>query len=246
MVSNTAILRSSPRRRRLPLLVHLAALVLTSAAGSGLAAAEPSDSCEYLKIYVEPDNHIVDGADLWLAEPLRKLILELAVEALPELGLRQVQDRSNAYLRLISTGISLESGDVVEQIGLDAELKLERHMFAVLMEDPRGFPYRGDLGSTSTAVLPRDRALAWLNATGEDFLDLRATVKVAMKALWDIEAEQMLALCNARSKLVEEGWADIEELRKELVLEIGQVRRDRRDLHQRKQLKLEAGEGTAP
>ena len=48
-----------------------------------------------------------------------------------------------------------------------------------------------------------------------------------MKWIWGLDSEQILALCEIRSKLIEEGWTAVDELRNELIKEMEQVRRAR-------------------
>jgi hypothetical protein len=64
-------------------------------------------------------------------------------------------------------------------------------------------------------------------------------VENAMRWIWERESEQILALCEIRSRLIEEGWTEIDELRDELVKEIRHVRGERARAQREKNLRLE-------
>ena len=73
---------------------------------------------------------------------------------------------------------------------------------------------------------------------------IASRVQDAMKAIWATEAEQTLALCDARVKLIREGWAAIEEFRLKMIEEMERMRWERAKTQRGKHLELEV-EGVA-
>ncbi len=67
-------------------------------------------------------------------------------------------------------------------------------------------------------------------------------VEIGMRWIWELNSEQILALCEIRSKLIEEGWTAVDELRNELIKEMEQVRRARARASAQKNLELEVDE----
>ena len=188
----------------------------------------PMDSCEYRNVFVDPEDPL---RGIGRAEVFRRVALRRAAEILPRFGLWIVKDRSDAYWRLFAEGrVNLE-GNVTVRIGLSPELKLGREMFVVDMGDDE-FPYRGDIGGSYK------RAYAGELDPGV----VRAMADKDMKWIWGRESEQITALCQARITLVEEGWAEIEELRTTMAEEMKRIRRERAREQQQKHLRLEVEE----
>jgi hypothetical protein len=100
-------------------------------------------------------------------------------------------------------------------------------MFLIQMSDGT-IPYRGSLGS------------GWSFDFGDSgwarVIDERAPEGV--RSIWELEREQITALCAARSTLAAEGWTEIEELRNALVDEMRRVRSERARATQRKRLEI--------
>lgn len=202
----------------------------------GCANAEPStagnedsqspDSCEYRNVWVEFDNPL--RANDPRVEPLRLAILRRAAEVLPELGLRIVRGRAEAYWRLFADGWMDDQHNPLVHLGMRGELKLGRHLFVVSMADET-FPVRGGLGGSYNFV----------TASLSDPRLLGSQVETGMKWIWGLDSEQILALCEIRSKLIEEGWTAVDELRNELIKEMEQVRRARTRASAQKNLELE-------
>ena len=63
-----------------------------------------------------------------------------------------------------------------------------------------------------------------------------------MRWIWNLDSEQIDALCVIRSELIDEGWVAVEELRAQLIEEMERVRRARARASQRKILEIELEE----
>jgi hypothetical protein len=150
---------------------------------------------------------------------------------LPSLGLRAVSDPSEGYWRLFADAWMGDQGNPLVHLGLRGELKLHQHLFVVMMAD-EGFPYRGGIGGSYNF------ATASLRDTGM----LDSQVETGMRWIWDLDSEQIDALCVIRSELIDEGWIAVEELREQLIEEMERVRRARARTSQRKILEIELEE----
>jgi hypothetical protein len=206
----------------------------------GCASAEPAPaeqrdpqlpaSCEYRGVFVEYDDSLQMNDPR--VEPLRLAILSRAAEVFPELGLEAVSDPSEAYWRLFANAWMDNHGNPLVHLGLRGELKLGRHLFIVAMAD-ESFPFRGGTGGSYNFV---KASLASPQLLG-------AQVEAGMRWIWNLDSEQIAALCEVRSTLIEEGWGAVEELRQELIDEMDQIRQARARANRRKTLELEI-EGT--
>jgi hypothetical protein len=119
-------------------------------------------------------------------------------------------------------------GNPLVHLGLRGELKLGRHLFVVMMAD-EAFPYRGGVGGSYN----------FATASLFDTSLLDSQVETGMRWIWELDSEQINALCVIRSELIDEGWVAIEELREQLIEEMEQVRRARARTSQRKTLEIE-------
>jgi hypothetical protein len=182
------------------------------------------DRCEYRNVFVEFENPLQSSDPR--VEPLRRAILSHAAEVLPRLGLQTVSDLSEAYWRLFANGWMDGQGNSLVHLGMRGELKLGSHLFVVSMADET-FPYRGGIGGGYNFV----------TASLLDARSLDSQVETGMKWIWELDSEQILALCETRSKLIEEGWTAVDELRNELIKEMERVRRARAS--QQKSLEIE-------
>jgi hypothetical protein len=189
----------------------------------------PSDSCEYRNVFVVFEEPLQSSDPR--VEPLRRAILSRAAEVLPSLGLRAVSDPSEGYWRLFADAWMGDQGNPLVHLGLRGELKLHQHLFVVMMAD-EGFPYRGGIGGSYNF------ATASLRDTGM----LDSQVETGMRWIWDLDSEQIDALCVIRSELIDEGWVAVEELREQLIEEMERVRRARARTSQRKILEIELEE----
>ena len=213
----------------LQIFLHLVLLVSSANAEPSTTENEDPqspDSCEYRNVFVEFDNPLrVNDPRV---EPLRLAILSRAAEVLPELGLRIVRGRAEAYWRLFADGWMDDQHNPLVHLGMTGELKLGRHLFVVSMADET-FPYRGGVGGSYNFV----------TASLSDPRLLGSQVETGMRWIWELNSEQILALCEIRSKLIEEGWTAVDELRNELIKEMEQVRRARLRASGQKNLELE-------
>jgi hypothetical protein len=188
--------------------------------------APPSDSCEYRNVFVMFEEPLQSSDPR--VEPLRRAILSRAAEVLPSLGLRAVSDPSEGYWRLFADAWMGRQGNPLVHLGLRGELKLGRHLFVVMMAD-EAFPYRGGVGGSYN----------FATASLFDTSLLDSQVETGMRWIWELDSEQINALCVIRSELIDEGWVAIEELREQLIEEMEQVRRARARTSQRKTLEIE-------
>lgn len=197
------------------------------------AESRSADACDYLNVFVVVDEsyRAADPDVEWI----RQLVLAESAVALSRLGPKIVFERSEAYWRLHAEGWSDAWGNVLVHVGLQPELKLGRDMFAVLTAG-EPLPYRGGIGSGYNFADP----------VPPDVEELRRRVEAGMSWIWQREAEQVLALCEVRARLIEEGWTEIDELREELIKEIQHVRRERARAQRDKQLQLEMEPQASP
>jgi hypothetical protein len=210
-------------------LVLLACCANAEPSTAGNEDPQSADSCEYRNVFVEFDNPLrVNDPRV---EPLRLAILSRAAKVLPELGLRIVGNPAEAYWRLFADGWMDDGHNPLVHLGMRGELKLGRHLFVVSMADET-FPYRGGVGGSYNFV----------TASLSDPRLLGSQVETGMRWIWGLNSEQILALCEIRSKLIEEGWTAVDELRNELIKEMEQVRRARARASAQKNLELEVDE----
>lgn len=208
-------------------------LILFTGCASGKSAAQPvpavpqaDSACAYLNVFVALDAPVHTGDAE--AELVRRAILLESAEVLSRLGLRMVRDGSEAYWRLYAEGWRDSHRNFLVHVVMQGEPKLVRHMFVVLTAGEE-LPYRGGIGSSQNFAIK----------AGTDARSLKPMVENAMRWIWERESEQILALCEIRSRLIEEGWTEIDELRDELVKEIRHVRGERARAQREKNLRLE-------
>jgi hypothetical protein len=220
------------RFSRLRLALYLALLVgcaNTAPLPAQNEKALPSDSCEYRNVFVVFEEPLRSSDPR--VEPLRRAILSHAAAVLPSLGLRAVSDPSEGYWRLFADAWIGRQGNPLVHLGLRGELKLGQHLFVVMMAD-EGFPYRGGVGGSYN----------FATASLRDIGMLDSQVETGMMWIWDLDSEQIDALCAIRSELIDEGWVAVEELREQLIEEMERVRRARARTSQRKILEIELEE----
>ena len=112
---------------------------------------------------------------------------------------------------------------------LAGTLKLSHHIFMALTDDP-AFPYAGGTTNSDTWSGEMKRGQRSLLAKmGEE----------SMAYVWGVQARQIEALCSFRKRAVAEGWADVEELRRELVAEMERVRAE---VRRKRELTIEVEE----
>ena len=170
------------------------------------------EGCRYANVFVETEAVLVDEE----SRPMHSAILAAAVHELPGTGFRKVEDPLEASFHF-GVGVVMTPGNrALASINLKPELEFMNHIFLAQLDD-NAFPYRGDAGGSRGIELAVP-----LNLERE-----RGRIRNAVRSMWDIEAEQILALCEMEATLRSEGWADIEELRKQLVHEMKQIRRQR-------------------
>ena len=187
-----------------------------------------AEHCEYRKAYVEPQSARVGSPETGALEPLRQRILASWARAAREVGLELSRDRDGAWLRLQVTAMFSDAGDPYIRFDLTPYLKLQHHLFIAVMDDPE-FPSGGRLGSSYGVEL---------NPFPPEH-ELEQTIRVAMRVVWSRASQEIEALCALRARLIDEGWTELEELRKQLILDMERVRAARRRDTQRKRLKLQ-------
>ncbi len=188
--------------------------------------ADPQPPCEYRRVFVERGPPL--GAWDPRAEPLRREILGAAEELLPDLGWEPAAEPADAYWRISANAWLDRQGNPLVHLAMRGELKLGRHLFVVSMAD-ESFPFRGAMGGSYN----------FANASRVAPAQLRAQVEAGLHWISTLDAEQLAALCEARAALVDEGWAEVEALRQQLVYEMEQIRRARARQRARKALELE-------
>jgi hypothetical protein len=185
-------------------------------------------SCEYVNVFVDRSLADPTANDWERVESIRRSCLEMAVAALPSLGLRIVGDRAEAHWVLSASGLVGPSRTFGIFVELTAELELQRDLYVAELDDA-GFPYRGEIGGNYHFEVDPEQ--------GPE--TIRYDIYRGVKQLWDLEFEQISALCQMSTQLKEEGWDGMKELRIELAEEIKRVRAARARAHQEKRLQLE-------
>jgi hypothetical protein len=159
---------------------------------------------------------------------VRTEFLQQCATAASDKGFVIVSDPSNAHFRLRAGAAIDTSGNVEIGVMLEPYLKFQHHMFVVMLHDA-DFPYRGSIGTE----------FKWEFRKSYSQRNFKSWAEKSMSFIWDRDSEQLLAMCKARERLEAEGWAAVEELRNELVIEMKRIRAERARETQRKQLELE-------
>jgi hypothetical protein len=192
-----------------------------------------SPACEYRNVSVDPAIADVSAGGREVAEPLRRTFLEMATEALPDLGLRVVRNPEEAFWTLTASSL-VGPTSVGIFIELTGSIELQHHLYIVDL-DPSGFPVRTEIGGNYYIDVVR-------NKRPEHY---QGEVGRAVRLLWGSESKQVAALCGMSARLREEGWMGIRELRAELVRELKRARGERARAEQNKHLELNL-EGALP
>jgi hypothetical protein len=189
--------------------------VLSIAAADAAAASPEMEACEYRAVYV--DASVADDAARGreIAEPMRRVFLQMTTDAFSRRGLRIVQKPEDAYWILTASSL-VGPTSVGVFIELTGSIELQHHLYiAELGRD--GFPYRGEVGGNHYIdVLPATEPARY-----------RGEIEYGVRLLWGLESEQVAALCAMSAKLRAEGWIGIKELRVELIEEMKRARRER-------------------
>ena len=203
---------------------------LAISAVSGDLADRGTESCEYLTVYADASIADEAGARRKIAEPMRRAFLQMAAATLSGLGLRVVQSPEDAYWTLTASSL-VGPTSVGIFIELTGSIELQYHLYIAEL-DRDGFPYRGEVGGNHYIdILPYTEAERY-----------RSEVERWTRLLWQMESQQVAALCVMSAKLREEGWMGIKELRIELIEEMKRVRRERAGTAQTKRLELDVGD----
>ncbi len=201
-------------------------ILLAAGAVRGDSVEGGAAACEYLTFYV--DASIADEAagGREIAEPMRQGFLRLATDAFRRQGLRNVQGPEDAYWTLTASSL-VGPTSVGIFIELTGSIELQYHLYIAEL-DRDGFPYRGEVGGNHYIdILPYTEAERY-----------RSEVERWTRLLWQLESEQVAALCVMSAKLREEGWMGIKELRIELIEEMKRARRERARAARTKRLEL--------
>lgn len=185
----------------------------------------PADSCTYRNVWVDPDDSRDDPISAF-DQRTRTEGMVRAISSLRRHDFWRVEHREDAYWLFQTSAWTDEVGNTNLLFSLTPELKLAHHIFVVMMDDPT-FPYSGSLGAGWKVVLP-----------GRDLRRFHSSIDDGMQSISQRESGNLLALCEARERLVREGLSDIEELRKQLVEQMRRLRR----MHaadQRRRLRIE-------
>ncbi len=205
----------------LPLIVFASGSIGEAPADQG------TEACEYLTVVVDPAIADETAPGREIAEPMRRKFLDMAAEEFSALGLILVKDRKDAYWILTASRL-VGPRSVGVFIELTGSIELQHHLYIAEL-DRDGFPYRGEAGGNHyVGVLS--------NSASEHY---RNEIATAARLLWELESEQVAALCAMSAKLKEEGWVGIKELRMELIEEVKRVRRARADRDKRLELEVE-------
>ncbi len=201
----------------------LLAIALIGCAGSRLvlpptalppAVPPPENSCTYRNVWVDT-NDASDGPISVFSEKTRREGMLRAISSLDSNEFWRVKNREDAYWSFRISAWTDRYGNTNLILSLAPELKLARHIFIVMIDDPT-FPFSGDLGAGWKIVF-----------SGRDLRKMNSSVDDGIRSISRRESEHLKALCSARERLVREGLSDIEELREQLVEEMRRLRRMR-------------------
>jgi hypothetical protein len=191
---------------------------------------EGPEACEYLNVYVDASIADATAGGREIAEPMRRAVLQMATDSIREQGLRVAKKPEDAYWILTASSLvgPTSVGIFVELTG---SIELQHHLYIAEL-DRDGFPYRGEVGGNHYIdILPDTEPARY-----------RSEVAGSVRLLWELESEQVAALCAMSAKLREEGWVGIQELRIELIEEMKRARRERGSAAQTKRLDLSVDE----
>ena len=205
---------------------------------ANIAAGEPLkddslDECGYLNVFV--DNSVIDRPEKAWGGPelVRRKFLKLALEVLPELDLRVVQERSEARWTIGASAFIGPTGVYNVSVRFRKEIALTHDIYLALLNG-NDFPFSGAVRGEYT----------WVMRPEKNPGDLKREVEKGVKWIWGDNSELVSALCDSQRELRVEGWDGVRELRLELVEEMKRVRRERAD--QKKRLRLEVEEAEQP
>ena len=202
------------------------------------AEESPVADCPYLNVFVDPsfehpqkDRFYPGWRDI---EPYRVWFLNDIGRGIPKAGWHVVAEREDAAFVLTSAGFRL-SGNMLRMIdiSLSPTHKTIHHAFIASLNDSK-FPLRDrGFGASHTLTMPRGPVSE---------VDFRNFIDGGLDKFLDftkVQAfETVAALCETREQLTKEGTS-LEELRRELIVEIQRVRRARKREKQEKELNLE-------
>lgn len=208
-----------------------------AAAASEAAAPAPPPGCPYKKVFIDPENAILSGRFSKKSEAFRQRYLELAPAALEGAGFEVAQGASEGWLVLNANSSLTAAGNVEIGIGMRPTVRMFHHIFLIMMDDPALSRDENRWATRVTRELIGDR---W------KLSDAEALFEDALGIVLERNSPALEALCSAHSRLVDEGWAEVEELREKLVEEMIQLRREKREATRRKQLRVEIEEGAGP
>jgi len=200
---------------------------LAISAVSATPAGRGAEACEYQTVYADASIADETAGGREIAEPMRRVFLQMATATLAELGLRVVQTAKGAYWTLTASSLvgPTSVGIFVELTG---SIELQHHFYIAEL-DRDGFPYRGEVGGNHYIdILPQTEPERY-----------RSEVERGVRLLWRLESEQVAALCAMSVKLRGEGWIGIKELRIELIEEMKRVRHERARAARTKRLELD-------
>jgi hypothetical protein len=201
---------------------------------ASVAAGEPLrersiDKCEYWNVFVNPAATYRDENTWDAAELMRQRFLEMAVEKLPDLGLRVVPEREKARWAIGTSVLIGPTGNFIISVSIRKELELTHAIYLALLGHD-DIPLNGSVrGEYDWVIRPQQNP--------ETF---RRRIDKGVTWIWGRNSELVSVLCDSHSSLREEGWDGLGELRLELVEEMKRVRGER--ARQKKHLHLEAEE----
>lgn len=213
---------------QLPVLTAVS-LVLVICTGTAIAASD-GGVCPYRTFYVEIKSGVHRGHRENEAEHKRIALLDIAASALHDIGMTKVDEQSDSSWILKANGQVDQFENQVFDLSIAPRGNISHHLYVIQMDDPH-FDVGGALGFSmrvSTGMNP---------SIGGDF---RREVFDTFVSNWkEQEAVRVSKLCRRRAELIDEGWAEIEELRLALMKEMDRVRRERKRETQRKRLRIE-------
>ena len=208
-----------------------------AAGASEAAAPAPPPGCPYKKVFVDPENAVLSGRFSKKSEAFRQRYLELAPAALEGAGFEIAQGPAEAWLVLNANSSLTAAGNVEIGIGMRPTVRMFHHIFLIMMDDPA---LSRDENRWATRVTRELVGGRWSPSDAEPLFE------DALGLVLERNSPALEALCAAHSSLVEEGWAEVEELREKLVEEMIQLRREKREATRQKQLRVEIEDAAGP
>lgn len=188
--------------------------------------------CPYEKFYVKPETGSHNTRGMIELESARLEASRLVSEEFVKKGMVRAQSDSEAsWAVVVNAGLNL-SGNAEYFLSVGALSSMVHHLMVLQLDDPT---FGADLPSRSfgaPVICP-----PWPSQVG---LCPGLVRRFAQLSHEKFIAPTVEALCKKRAQLIEDGWAEVEELRRSLMEEMARARQQQREKTQGKELRIES------